>query len=497
VNRARWRALLREVALSSPPERAVLEFVGSSGEEAQERLFRFEIRLQAIDRFFNPGNHPARSKRQGPFEESYGDELLAVERQLGQALHTTQGLLGEAESGVLVFQSYVESQWITDEARDAFLQQHSTQSTPRDSLFLLQEGLQSLFHLARALRVSGQVNLLGFDALGRQYRSLIASSRYFNPFRSKRFALYTPAHRKPFVRRAVQGITSPRLRRAMLLMVAVLERYLGILSMINEKGARREEMLDALPFLALLRSEFRILKSFLEGAFVTRWLPPEPGAQREDEFRARVDSLAFELGADVRRVFTEFLIDYSGTRNARRMRGSLEAAHGLLTVFFEQALVSILGFGIPGVTVRQVFPDAEIRLQESRRLREDLWLFGHVLGHVIEQILREDVQAEYKQRVYRGLLDFLTYFENLGFQLVRFVDREAFEHFFGEMRGIGNESFEDPMRLGDVVVNFECFKIYIQTVLGQVCNRADLQEDHFDEVRARGALKQFTSALVA
>ncbi len=482
--------------MSEGQDRSVLEFVSATGEEAQERLFHFEARLQAIERFFNPVNHPARSKRQGPFEESYGDELLAIERQLGQALRTTQGLLGEAESGALVFQSYVESQWVTDEARDALLQRHSAQSTPRESLFLLQEGLQSLFHLARALRGSGQVNLLAFDALGRQYRSLIASNRYFNPFRSRRFTLITPAHRRPFVRRAVQGISSPRLRRAMLLMVAVLERYLGILDMINEKGVRREELLDALPFLALLRSEFRILKSFLEGAFVTRWLPPEPGAHREDEFRSRLDSLAFELGADVRRVFTEFLLDYSGTRSARRMRGSLEAAHGLLTVFFEQALISVLSFGIPGVTVRQVFPDAEIRLQESRRLREDLWLFAEVLQHVINEILREDVGAEHKCGVYRGLLDFLTYFENLGFQLVRYVDREAFEHFFGEMRSLGSESFDDAMRCGDVVVNFECFMIYIQTVLGQVCNRADLQGDSFDEARARSALKQFTSALV-
>lgn len=488
---------LGEGPVSEVGDRAVLGFAPASGDEALDRLFRFEIRLQAVERFFNPTNHPARSKRQGPFEESYSDELLIVERQLSQALRTTQGLLGEAESGAMVFQSYVESQWVTDEARDALLQRHTAQTTPRDSLFLLQEGLQSLFHLARALRGTGQVNLLAFDALGRQYRSLIASNRHFNPFRSRRFTLFTPPYRRPFVRRAVQGITSTRLRRAVLLMVAVLERYLGILEMVNEKGVRRDDLLDALPFLALLQSEFRLLKSFLEGAFVTRWLPPDHGAHREEEFRSRVDSLAFELGADVRRVFTEFLLDFSATRSARKMRGSLEAAHGLLTVFFEQALVSVLSFGIPGISVRQVFPDAEIRLQESRRLREDLWLFSEVLGHVIAQMLRDDVAPEHKHRAYKGLLDFLTYFENLGFQLVRYVDREAFEHFFGEMRSLGNESFADLMHCGDVVANFECFQIYIQTVLSQVLNRADLQQDPFDEARARCALRQFTSALVA
>jgi hypothetical protein len=475
----------------------VLEVFSNSGEQAQELHFQFEARLQAIERFFNPANHTANSRHQGAFEEGYGQELIVIERQIGQALRTTLGLLGENESSALVFQSYVESQWVTDEARDSLLQRHSAQEQPRDSLYLLQEGFQSLFHLAGALRNAGQVNRLAFDALGRQYRSLLAGNRYFNPFRNRRFTLVTPINRKPMVRRAVQAISSQRLRRAMLLMIAILERYLGILGMVNVKATRRDELLDALPYLALLRSEFRSLRVFLETSFPTRWLPPDSEHPLDDRFRSHVDSLAFELGADVRRVFTEFLLDFSSTRSTRRMRGALEAAHGLLTVFFEQAYVSVLAFGTAEVTVRQVFPEAEIRQQEAKRLREDLWMFSEVLHHVIGQILRQDLPPEGKRRTYRGLLDFLTYFENLGFQLVRYVDREAFEHFFGEMRILGQETFEDPVSCGDVVANFECFRIYIQTVLSQVCNRADLRETPFDEVRARSALRQFTLAISA
>jgi hypothetical protein len=478
--------------MSSVPRPAPVEFFAGKGEDAQERLFHFETLLKAIERFFNPANHPLRTRRGSSFDDGYGEEMLVVERQLNRALKLTQTLLNENDSNALTFQSYVENQWVTDEARDALLQKHFAQEAPRDSLFLLQEGLQSLYHLARGLRTSGQVNALRFDALGRQYRSLVASNRHFSPFRTRRFMLVTPSHRRPFVRRAVQAVVSPRLRRAMLLMIAILERYLSIVAWINPKAVKREELLDALPFLALLKSEFRVLQGFLEEAFMTRWLPGGPANEREEEFRSRVDSLAFELGADLHRVFDEFLLDFFGSRSVRRMRGALEAAHGLLTVFLEQAMTSILTFGTSELGVRQVFPDAEIRLQESKRLREDLWMFSEVLDHVTDRIRNETVSAEQKKQGYKGLLDYLTYFENLGFQLVRHTDREAFEHFFGEMRALRDELFTDSFRCGDVAVNFETFKIYIQAVHSQVNLRSDLREIPFDLERARKALQQFT-----
>jgi hypothetical protein len=179
------------------------------------------------------------------------------------------------------------------------------------------------------------------------------------------------------------------------------------------------------------------------------------------------------------------------------MRGALEAAHGLLTVFLEQAMTSILTFGVPELTVRQVFPGAEIRLQESKRLREDLWMFGEVLSHVTERIRGAAISPGSKRQAYKGLLDYLTYFENLGYQLVRHTDREAFEHFFGEMRALRDEDFSDPLRCGDVAVNFETFKIYIQAVFSQVNLRSDLREVTFELDRARKALLQFTYDLSA
>lgn len=484
-------------SVSTPRRLDAFDLVADRGPEAQERLFHFETLLKAIERFFNQSNHPVRTRRGSSFDDGFGEEMLVVERQLNRALKLTQSLLEESDSSALIFQSYVESQWVTDEARDALMQRHFAQETPRDSLYLLQEGLQSLYHLARGLRTSGQVNAQRFDALGRQYRSLVASNRYFSPFRTRRFTLVTPGHRRPFVRRAVQGLTSGRLRRATLLMVAILERYLSIVGWINPKAIKREELLDALPFLALLKSEFRVLQDFLEDAFVTRWLPGGPADEREEEFRSRVDSVAFELGADLHRVFDEFLLDFFGSRSVRRMRGALESAHGLLTVFLEQAMTSILTFGVPDLTVRQIFPDAEIRVQESKRLREDLWMFGEVLDHVTEMIRGEAISAERKRQAYKGLLDYLTYFENLGFQLVRHTDREAFEHFFGEMRALRDEDFSDPLRCGDVAVNFETFKIYIQAVYSQVNLRADLRDVPFDLERARKALGQFTYGLQA
>jgi hypothetical protein len=156
----------------------------------------------------------------------------------------------------------------------------------------------------------------------------------------------------------------------------------------------------------------------------------------------------------------------------------------------EQAVMTMVGIVVPGVSDKDIFPASMVRYQESLRLREDLWLFSEVLKFITEGI-SGPWKPEEKRLAYRGLLDFLTYFENLSYQLVRYWDREPFEHFCREMRALRDEPFTDEARCQDVAGNFECFRVFIVTILGLVNQRASLRVQPLDEVRARRALRQF------
>jgi hypothetical protein len=153
-------------------------------------------------------------------------------------------------------------------------------------------------------------------------------------------------------------------------------------------------------------------------------------------------------------------------------------------------VVAVVGVTLPGTADKDLFPSCVMRRQQSLRLREDLWLFGEVLGHVTEFLI-SPAAPESKRLAYKGLLDFLTYFENLSMQFVRYSDHEPFEHFCREMRALRDERFMDQLRCEDIASNFDCFRVFIQTILGLVNLRADLHATVLDDVRAKRALMQF------
>ena len=458
--------------------------------EAWDKLVQFETYLKALERFFNLENHPARSSGPVGFQENLATEVALTERQFRRLVQLGRGIMDESDANALAFRSYVESEWIGDAGRDALLAEHSSQKTWRDSLFLLLEGLQSLATLASGLRTSNSVGLATFRALGQQFRSLMAHNRFFSPVRARPVFLFAERLTHPILRRAVVECPTEHLRRGMALVLSIYSRHLRVLSWVEFRSEQREELLDALPLLTLLRSDFVILRPFLEKAFPKRFFAQDTTTRVEEEMRARIDSFCFELQVEARKAFEAFLLDFTQTTSVKKMRGSLEAAHGLLSSLLEQAVTTVVGVTLPGTADKDIFPGCLMRRQQSLRLREDLWLFGEVLGHVTE-FLVSAASSESKKLAYRGLLDFLTYFENLSMQFVRYWDREPFEHFCREMRALRDERFVDSLRCEDIASNFDCFRVFIQTILGLVNLRADLHATALDEVRAKRALMQF------
>ncbi len=458
--------------------------------EAWDKLVQFETHLKALERFFNLENHPLRSAGPVGFQENLATEVALAERQFRRLVQLGRGIMDESDANALAFRSYIESEWVGDAGRDALLAEYSSQKTWRDSLFLLLEGLQSLATLAYGVRNANSAGLATFRALGQQFRSLMAHNRFFSPVRARPVFLFAERITHPILRRAIVECPTEHLRRGMALVLSIYTRHLRVLGWVEFHSEQREELLDALPLLTLLRSDFLILRPFLEKAFPKRFLARDSTTTLEEDLRARIDSFCFELQVEARKAFEAFMLDFTQTVSVKKMRGSLEAAHGLLSSLLEQAVTTVVNVTLPGTADKDIFPSCLLRRQQSLRLREDLWLFGEVLGHVTEY-LASGAPPENKRLAYKGLLDFLTYFENLSMQFVRYWDREPFEHFCREMRALRDERFADPLRCEDIANNFDCFRVFIQTILGLVNLRADLQSTALDEVRARRALMQF------
>ncbi len=462
-----------------------------SGGNDEDVLFRFETMLRAMDRFFNLENHPARRDGRIGFDHDLRNEVGVVDRRLRGILQLGQMILDETDTSAFHFQSYVETQLVGDLERDQLLERHRTQRTPLESLYLLQVGLRSLVHITEALRTADQIRLTAFRGLGHQYAALLVQNRYFNALKPASFSPLYDRVAHPLLQRAVREAPTERMRRQLSNVILALHRYLRILRWIRADAPTRDELLDALPVLALLHSEFRALVPFLEQGVPERLGPPESRHPAEQALVDRLDAFAFQLGLESRKIWRQILVDFSSTPQIGRLRSALEAVAGMLTSFLQQASVQCVQTVLPEIEGRDLYGDFVSRFEQSVRLWQDLWVFHEILRHTGARIGKPDSPPENRRAAYGTLVEFLNYFVHLSYQLVRFDDHEHFERFFELVRSLRDEGFANPDRTWEISRSFEHFRIYLETTLGLVQQRTDLRDTDFDEVRARKLLKQF------
>lgn len=471
-------------------KRAWLRGVLEGGND-EDILFRFETMLRAMDRFFNLENHPARRDGRVGFEHDLRIEVGIVDRRLRGLIQLCQMVLDETDTSAFHFQSYVETQLLSDVERDQMLDRHRAQTTPLESLYLLQVGLRSLVHLTEALRMAEPLRLTAFRGLGHLYAALLVQNRYFNALRPASFNPLYDRVAHPLLQRAVRDAPSERMRRQLSRIILALQRYLRILRWVRPDAPTRDELLDALPVLALLRSEFRNLVPYLEQGLPERMGPPEGRLPAEQALVDRLDAFAFQLALETRKIWKQVLVDFTTTTQASRLRSMLETVTGLLTKFLQQAVVQCVQTVLPDVEGRDIYTDFVSRLEQSLRLREDLWILHEVMRATIPTIGRADASAEERRRAFTRLVETLDYFFNLSYQHVRFDDHEHFERFFELVWGLRNEPFANPDRAWEIGRSLEHFRIYLETTLGLVQQRAELRDVAFDETPARRLLRQF------
>jgi hypothetical protein len=448
--------------------------------DGDDSILQLETRLKAVDRYFNLRNHPTRSDGPISLHHDLYHELQVVLRQLQYLIRLIESILDSPDANALVFRHYLEAQWMSDDRRDSILRHHRDQEHPEESLYSLLIGLHSLAQLTGDALGTDTVQLATYRAFADQYRSLIVHNRFFGPLANHPLYPTSGWTSHPVVQQSIRHAPSQRLRRSLGFTMLVLGRYLTILGWITPDSEDRDLMLESMPLFALLRSEFRSLRVYLEQSLRRRFFPDGTRVEAEREILTCVDAMAFQLAAEEERAFDKFLLDYAGTTSSREFAGRVEAVKQLLTVFFEGATVVLLKIVAPNVVAGEIFPDMVERFEQSARLREDLWIFGRVLEHVIDRVGQQENTPEERRRAFDCLLEFVSHFEEESFKGIRNTEYDSFDSFLTETRAMNEEAFEDTARNQDIISNFECFRIFVEMVRGHVSQRVELQETSLD-----------------
>lgn len=457
--------------------------------DRDERLFELETTLKALDRFFNLENLPI--NQEDVIARDFSVEMRIAAAACRNVSRLARYLLRE-EASAFTFRSYIENRSPSDRARDAFHARHVAQDAPAESMYLLGATFQNLADAGQALTRLNSVSYPLFAAFGQMACRAIAENRFFNPMAGDHFHPSQDKMRNAVVAGIVRQIADKELKKQVSIALLALFRLMRYLDQIDVESEKRDDLRFSLLIFSLIHSESRALVHFLEKEIPAK-LAKSRSRKMNVFFLEVADSLAFQFGMELRKVYQQMLKDLAGGGGVARLRSAVSSAEGVLRNFYEQSVVLIVQTFEPTVKGREIFPNFVSKVETSVRLREDVWVLNKICDAVEQRLGKANVTAREFEAVFVPLAQFIDYFSGLSFKFVRFSDHDEMENFFGYVRAQNATLIENPLRLGEFLKRVNYFNRFVETTLGHIRHRQELQDIPLDTEHARRLLDQFLS----
>lgn len=240
------------------------------------------------------------------------------------------------------------------------------------------------------------------------------------------------------------------------IIISDLARLLDRLRFVDGCLKRDQPLKQTLPIFCLVYEEARLLLDFIDSR-----------VQRAEYFERPVfdalDGMNYAIAMELRKVFARELVGLASLRQSPSIYARVENAHGLLRDCFQQSIVAVAQLLDPTLDVARLFDTFQTRLEQSLRLRKDLW--------TLLQLVRRAENERDKHPISR-LIERLNLFREGSLRYLMYKDWEACERFMEEVsaaRGV--------VEVTPVVHRFGA---YLETLLGQVNMRSVLLDHAFD-----------------
>lgn len=456
-----------------------------------ERLFELEMYLKSLDRFCNVRNHPI-SDIENIFERDFKIETQILRETISRVISLVRKLLPQDKTSAFHFKQYVERRLMSDRARMEMMELSLRQNSPEESLYVLESGMTSLREMVSAVLSLKKVSYLRFYHLGQFVSREIAWNTFFNPFQIGEFSPNHDRIRNAAILKVVRNQIPDALRKEISIIFLIAFRLLHYLQYVKEEDADRLTLLKNLPLFVLVKSEIGALIDYLESDLPRVVREKLPG-QEGDELAAALDSLAFQLGMEGKKVYDLEIKDAATQTDINMLITGMARAKGVLVEILRQVVVQLartLDISLEG---RHIFRDFISRTELSLKLRKDIWIFHKVIENFDRTISDNLPKKDFKPilEAFKSLRNYIFYFQNVSFQMVRFTDREAFEDFFGAVDGFNGDSIYDKEQLEDLLKKVHSFFIFLETTLGNVSQRSELKEKPFGKREGEYILEQF------
>jgi hypothetical protein len=444
-------------ALASPANPLQNWLDALEAQNKTETLFELEMWIKCFDRFFRVKNHPlSEQETRDVVRRDFAEELKIVRSVSLRVSQLCTDILSIERADSASFGQYIETQLKRDDGMTGFAEHLTGQLTPEDSLTLLIESLADLRTVIDGLIQLPSVSFQTFTSIGKLINREIKRCRYIEPLLSYKFKPQYDRIDCPEITAIIKAITNPVLRQDVAKLFLETFRLLRYLRLIEADLREDRPLKRALLIFSLINSEARLLLEFIDNKLLAA-----PGL--DEDKREAIDGLAYALTMELNKVFARELVGFVYLRQASPIYAKVENSHGLLRNALQQTVVSLAHAFEGNLNGVQIFDDFHTRLEESCRLRDDIWRLICYLRHY-------ETHAD-KGRI-APLIEALANFRDGSLKFLMFRDWDQYEQFYEDVL-ISRSNSE----LGQVLHRFAT---YLETLLGQINLRAVLAGHPFE-----------------
>ena len=305
------------------------------------------------------------------------------------------------------------------------------------------------------------ISYLSFDSYGKIINRAINSHPALMSLKHNKFhPYYDKVYNKP-ISEVVKGVADSQFRQDVAKIFLILFRLLHYLEFVPPRQTKESLLKRSLPIFSLFDYETGNLYDFLKEKYLNKELLSTPFAKLSDNF---IFSSKFEL----RKVFHVELLNIYNVYQENVLFTRIDNSRGILTNYLRQWIVQFAQHFIKELKGEEIFSDFITRLQESLKLRKELW-----------QLLRlaDIFQKDKTYRSYKIFFKSLQMFEKDSMRYLMYRDWSDFKGFI--------QDFRLTHGLPNLLIAASKFSNYLTLLFQQVGRRSALSAHPFETQEAK------------
>ncbi len=254
------------------------------------------------------------------------------------------------------------------------------------------------------------------------------------------------------VRAICQQDVPPSLRSRVAWTLAKFYQWLRWLDLLPAVTNDIGQLLRTYMVFILLRNEFESLFRL--------WVGTQPHEDRARRWVETMESVEFSLRMEMKKVMHRELVGFPEILRAGALYTRMENSQGILRAALQSAIVSFVKVVRPEIDGRTLFPSYQTKLEQSLRLRDDLWL----LKREVRSIWKHEAWDRWSELVLQ-----IQRFRNTTMRFLMYRDWRQFDEFIDQMQHLTSAAARRTL--------LDQLNAFLGTLLREV-NKRDVLQEH-------------------